>query len=107
MYHRYGSRFRFLARTGVRGVRRATDDDSRTNTGVDFKVKKMQVGSKKINLTLWDTAGQEKFRSLTSSYYRGTEGIVLGTSNDSLDLSRSISLINSCSVRRHVPCQLR
>jgi len=28
-------------------------------------------------LTIWDTAGQEKFRSLTSSYYRGTHGVVL------------------------------
>jgi len=67
--------------------------------GVDFKVKLMDFGDKKINLTIWDTgrteiealtlnifeltislrlAGQEKFRSLTSSYYRGTQGIILG-----------------------------
>lgn len=32
---------------------------------------------KVIRATVWDTAGQEKFRSLTSSYYRGTHGIVL------------------------------
>ena len=32
---------------------------------------------KKIKLTIWDTAGQEKFRSLTSSYYRGAQGVVL------------------------------
>lgn len=28
-------------------------------------------------VTVWDTAGQEKFRSLTSAYYRGTHGIVV------------------------------
>ena len=28
-------------------------------------------------MTIWDTAGQEKFRSLTSSYYRGGQGVVL------------------------------
>jgi len=37
----------------------------------------MNVTGKRINLTIWDTAGQEKFRSLTSSYYRGTQGIIL------------------------------
>jgi Ras-related protein Rab-18 len=26
-----------------------------------------------------DTAGQERFRTLTSSYYRGAQGVILGT----------------------------
>ncbi|ETO80300.1 hypothetical protein, variant 7 [Phytophthora nicotianae P1976] len=46
-------------------------------SGVDFKVKMMQVDGKKIKMTIWDTAGQERFRTLTSSYYRGAQGIVL------------------------------
>jgi GTPase SAR1 family protein len=25
----------------------------------------------------WDTAGQEKFRTITSSYYRGSQGIMI------------------------------
>jgi hypothetical protein len=49
-------------------------------SGVDFKVKMMQVDGRKIKMTIWDTAGQERFRTLTSSYYRGAQGIVLGTS---------------------------
>jgi len=27
---------------------------------------------------LQDTAGQERFRTLTSSYYRGAQGVILG-----------------------------
>ena len=30
--------------------------------------------------TIWDTAGQERFRTLTSSYYRGAQAIIFGTS---------------------------
>jgi len=53
------------------------DEDQPCTIGVDFKIKLVSFAGKKINLTIWDTAGQEKFRSLTSSYYRGTQGIVL------------------------------
>eukprot|EP01091_Cochliopodium_minus_P011560 TRINITY_DN3310_c0_g2_i2.p1 TRINITY_DN3310_c0_g2~~TRINITY_DN3310_c0_g2_i2.p1 ORF type:complete len:208 (+),score=55.62 TRINITY_DN3310_c0_g2_i2:159-782(+) len=52
-------------------------DDISCTIGVDFKTKLIDFHNKKINLTIWDTAGQEKFRSLTSSYYRGTHGIIL------------------------------
>jgi len=61
-------------------VRFAEDDfeeDRPCTIGVDFKTKVLDLDGKKINLTIWDTAGQEKFRSLTSSYYRGTQGIIL------------------------------
>ncbi|CAD5184307.1 unnamed protein product [Musa acuminata subsp. malaccensis] len=30
-----------------------------------------------INLQIWDTAGQESFRSITRSYYRGAAGALL------------------------------
>eukprot|EP01111_Echinosteliopsis_oligospora_P015444 TRINITY_DN611_c0_g1_i1.p1 TRINITY_DN611_c0_g1~~TRINITY_DN611_c0_g1_i1.p1 ORF type:complete len:205 (-),score=56.15 TRINITY_DN611_c0_g1_i1:54-668(-) len=53
------------------------NDDQPCTIGVDFKIKMVEYGGKKVNLTIWDTAGQEKFRSLTSSYYRGTQGIIL------------------------------
>lgn len=28
-------------------------------------------------LTQWDTAGQDRFRTITSSYYRGADGIII------------------------------
>ncbi|KAL6067976.1 Rab subfamily of small GTPases [Balamuthia mandrillaris] len=53
------------------------DEEHPCTIGVDFKVKMLRLRDKLLNLTIWDTAGQEKFRSLTSSYYRGTQGIIL------------------------------
>ncbi|KAL2920212.1 hypothetical protein HK105_200280 [Polyrhizophydium stewartii] len=52
-------------------------DEVSATIGVDFKVKVVEVNSKKYKLTIWDTAGQERFRTLTSSYYRGAQGVIL------------------------------
>ena len=30
-----------------------------------------------VKLQIWDTAGQERFRNITSSYYRGCNGIII------------------------------
>lgn len=44
--------------------------------GVDFKKKPVTVRDKRLDLTIWDTAGQEKFRTLTTTYYREAAGII-------------------------------
>ncbi|NXR51716.1 RB18B protein, partial [Hippolais icterina] len=45
--------------------------------GIDFKVKKMVVEGRAVQLAIWDTAGQERFRALTPNYYRRAQGVVL------------------------------
>jgi small GTP-binding protein len=45
--------------------------------GVDFKAKKVQLGSEFMNIQVWDTAGQEQFHKITTSYYGGANGIML------------------------------
>jgi Ras-related protein Rab-1A len=45
--------------------------------GVDFKIKTLEIDSKKIKMQIWDTAGQERFKNIISSYYRGANGILL------------------------------
>lgn len=66
----------------------AFDEHIQSTIGVDFKVKHLELNSKRIKLTVWDTAGQERFRTLTSSYYRGAQGVVMVydvTRRDSFD----------------------
>ena len=51
--------------------------DHDTTIGVEFGSKIIPVKDKQIKLQIWDTAGQETFKSITRSYYRGSIGVVL------------------------------
>ncbi|KAF2076492.1 hypothetical protein CYY_002232 [Polysphondylium violaceum] len=45
--------------------------------GVEFGARMVTIDNKPIKLQIWDTAGQESFRSITRSYYRGSAGALL------------------------------
>jgi len=45
--------------------------------GVEFGARMISIDGKQIKLQIWDTAGQESFRSITRSYYRGAAGALL------------------------------
>lgn len=45
---------------------------------VDFSSKNITVSpTTRVRLQIWDTAGQDKFRSVARSYYRGAIGIII------------------------------
>ena len=44
---------------------------------IDFKTKLIKKGNEIIKLTLYDTAGQERFNNLIKNYYKGTNGVLL------------------------------
>lgn len=57
-------------------------DDSFTSSfiatiGIDFKIKSILIDDSKVKLQIWDTAGQESFRSIARSYYRDAAGCLL------------------------------
>lgn len=45
--------------------------------GVDFEIKEIQLFDKTVKLQLWDCAGNERFRTITTSYYRGANVVML------------------------------
>lgn len=63
--------------------------DNYINTiGVDFKVRTLEIGGKNVKLNIWDSAGQERFRTIVNTYYRGAHGIIVvydTTDRDSFD----------------------
>jgi len=43
----------------------------------DFKSRTFTINGKSVTLDIWDTQGQERFRTVTSSYYRGAHGMLV------------------------------
>ena len=48
-----------------------------STVGVDYFNRTVSIDGKLVQLQMWDTAGQERFRTITRSYYRGSQGIVV------------------------------
>jgi len=45
--------------------------------GIDFRNKVIVINDKQVKLQIYDTAGQERFRSVTHSYYRDANALLL------------------------------
>ena len=41
------------------------------------KTKYLKHGDRDVKLEIWDTAGQDRFKTITTSYYKGAHGIVI------------------------------
>ena len=52
-------------------------EDYQATIGLDFQSKNVQIDNQDIHLLLYDTAGQEKFRSLIPMYTRDANIIIL------------------------------
>ncbi|CAM4704624.1 hypothetical protein PO909_009856 [Leuciscus waleckii] len=51
--------------------------DSRTTIGVEFSTRTVKLNGLTIKAQIWDTAGLERYRAITSAYYRGAVGALL------------------------------
>ncbi|GLC41957.1 hypothetical protein PLESTF_000104400 [Pleodorina starrii] len=50
--------------------------ETQPTIGCDFHFKRYKFDNKSVGVTLWDTAGAERFQAVTANYYRGAQGVV-------------------------------
>ncbi|KFM10301.1 Ras-related protein Rab-25, partial [Aptenodytes forsteri] len=56
---------------------RTTIGVDRTTIGVEFSTRTILVGDAVVKAQIWDTAGLERYRAITSAYYRGAVGALV------------------------------
>ena len=47
-----------------------------TTIGVEYRDKKIMINEREIKLRIWDTSGQEIYRSLTKNFYRNADALL-------------------------------
>ncbi|CAI2379267.1 unnamed protein product [Moneuplotes crassus] len=52
------------------------DEDYTSTVGVDFRFRSIQVNDVLVKLQIWDTTGQEKYKSVTDQYFKGAHGVI-------------------------------
>jgi len=50
---------------------------SKSTIGVEFAFKTIEIRGDEIKGQIWDTSGEERYRAVTSAYYRGSVGAVI------------------------------
>ena len=60
-----------------RFTRNEFSNDSKSTIGVEFATRSIVVDGKTVKAQIWDTAGQEAFRSIARAYYRGAVGCLV------------------------------
>ena len=64
-------------------------EEQPSTIGVDFHIVSLNVDKHEYRLQVWDTAGHERYKSITTAYYRGTDIAIL-----CFDLTNRKSLID-------------
>ena len=55
----------------VRAVKDEWANIQISTIGCDFKMKTYEIDGLKVKIQMWDTAGQDRFRSVATQFYRG------------------------------------
>ncbi|CAF2900024.1 unnamed protein product, partial [Rotaria sp. Silwood2] len=59
--------------------------------GVDIQVRTLDIDSKRCKLHIWDTAGQDRFKYIVSSFYRNANGVIICFDITDLESFRSVN----------------
>eukprot|EP01129_Flabellula_baltica_P016256 TRINITY_DN8575_c0_g1_i1.p1 TRINITY_DN8575_c0_g1~~TRINITY_DN8575_c0_g1_i1.p1 ORF type:complete len:193 (-),score=23.52 TRINITY_DN8575_c0_g1_i1:31-609(-) len=73
----------------IRRLCKDTFEEDTSNNGKDFETKIFNIDGERVKVQIWDTSGQERFRTITSSYYRGANCVLMF-----LDINGSLEDVN-------------
>ena len=56
----------------LRYINNTFSEEFKTTVGVEFGAKNIEINNKIYRIQIWDTAGQENFRSIARAYYKNS-----------------------------------
>ena len=74
-----------------RYVNRTFSDNYLVTIGMDIRIKRLSVNNNDVDIRITDTAGQERFRSISKMQYKDADGILIGFALNDKKTFESIS----------------
>lgn len=65
-------------------------DNYMMTIGINYVFKVISLGGVRIKLQIWDTAGQDKYKTITQNYYRNSQGVLIVFAIDSKESFASV-----------------
>jgi small GTP-binding protein len=82
----------------------------KSTIGIDFFLKTVKIYDQEVRISLWDTAGAERFHSLTYSYLKDSTVLFivydLGDSDCQRQVADWLNTVEACEVQPEVVCIL-
>ena len=51
--------------------------DTQSTIGVEFASKQLEIRNQRVKLQIWDTAGTERYKAVTTVYFQGARGALV------------------------------
>ena len=69
----------FVGKTNIMSkyLKNEFHEDSKATVGVEFGAKKFDIDGKAVKAHIWVTAGQERYKAITTTYYKGAKGALI------------------------------
>jgi len=75
-------------------------DEYQATIGVEFGAKNIDINNKIFRIQIWDTAGQENFRSITRAYYKNSVcALIVYDVNNEETFNSVLSWIQECKTQ--------
>lgn len=58
-------------------INKEFNDTMPATVGLEFQQKIININGETIKISIYDTSGQEKYRTVTQNYYRNIDGVIL------------------------------
>ena len=52
-------------------------DNYMMTIGINYVYRVINIDNVRIKLQIWDTAGQDKFKTITKNYYQNSQGVLV------------------------------
>ncbi|XP_060089244.1 ras-related protein Rab-7b [Heteronotia binoei] len=89
----------------LRYIHKTFHEDYQTTLGASVMSKMVMVDNTPVKLQIWDTGGQERFRSMVSTFYKGSDGCVLAFDVMDKDSFESLSYWRKDFLQKVVPTE--